>query len=156
MVIEIKNADLRDANFSEAIHKISMYRGFRARQLDNVSRIVKQLEKENERVQREFINCVKNYATLDSKGNFIPLIKGDGTPVPGTFVVSEEKKEAWEKAQEEFTNTTIRIGGFQLPSEDLDGVGLNALEWSALSPLLRGLKLVEGGENEEKSEEKGL
>lgn len=145
MNIEIKHKNLRDTNFNSGLAKLSRFTGFAPKQLYNVSRIVEKVRVADKESERGWVKLIEPFLQKDEAGKVIPEMN-EGKPIPNSFAISDDKKEAFTKAIDDFNEASVTIKRYKIPLDDLQGVGLNAQELLALEPLIHGLEIAEGEE----------
>lgn len=77
----------------------------------------------------------------EAKTTFTKLAKSHGVVDENQNInVTDDKKEAWEKAHEEFLAHTVKVERHKIRIEDIKNVALTPLELTALEPVLEDVK----------------
>jgi hypothetical protein len=100
------------------------------------------LTQKRKQIMEEYQNMLKLYANLDEKGNPKSV---EGRPELTDIPV--EKKEEFEKAQEDFGNTEFTVDRQLLTFAILGDQRISAAELFALEPLFEDPEVVPAGAN---------
>lgn len=130
-MIKLCYKSMRDNAFAQAIIKLTQYPGFPTKTSLKIAKIKKAIDAEKDLVQDEFIRLVKLHADLDEKGNILPH-----NDQPGTYHITDEKNEAWNKALKDFEEASFDIQQNPLTIDELEGVRLSPADIIALECLL--------------------
>lgn len=99
-----------------------------------VGRILKDLEKELEKIGLEYQVLVTEYAEKDAEGNLIPAAR------PGAVNIAKEKEAEFAEKQKEFESRTLKLDYAKLKATDFERTNLSGEDLQALEPLLYGLE----------------
>jgi hypothetical protein len=135
-MIKLQNKHLMDALFNNALIKLERHVGFPPRTTYDVMKIVRLIRQESQDIQKAFIQMVKKHATLDEQGECVPNKDENGKFIPGTFVVPDDKAEAYQAERKAFDELEFSLDWRKLKLSDLNGTKLSAQELAALEPLI--------------------
>lgn len=138
---EFKLEILKSQQFNSALTKLMTHTKFHPKVAMRIARLVDQIKAEEIKAFTEYQALISAHAKLDDKGAYVPKENSNGEPIPNTF--QPKDMATWEKAFEAFGQKTFKVDIQALPIKDLEGLGLNAMEFSAIEPLITETKLVE-------------
>lgn len=141
-MIKVKYSHIKEFPFLDVLGKLYHHptqptqKPFPARVAYTLAKISEKAEKEVELMRELWVKLLKQHATLDEKGEFVPKQSTDGKPVPGTFVVAEDKQAEFKKAGEEFGEIEINFTQHKLTFADLASISLTPQDIATLEPFL--------------------
>lgn len=91
----------------------------------NMGRVGDLLDQQHREAKRVFEKLAKSHGVINKDNNNLDI--------------TEDKKEAWDKAHEEFLAHSVKVERHKIRVEDINGVPLTPLELTALEPILSGL-----------------
>lgn len=124
-MITLKYGDFRNGVFGQVWPKVMTFDKYPIQTLYQVTKMGKAIDKHVKEMSDLHIVLIKKYATMDEKGNIAPRKNEKGQPVPGTYVVAEEKQEEWKKELEAFDALPVQVDREKLSAEKLLQAGLN-------------------------------
>lgn len=144
--MKLKYKLFEDRGFQLAVQKLADYPFRNQLTAYNVARLFKKFGQEAETAQTLWIKLLKQFAELDQNGNFKPLevTQSDGSISKdfNKFVVADEKKDDFKKAEAEFGELEFEVPCTPLKLSDIEMVDCSAKELLALEPIL-DTKLIE-------------
>ena len=113
----------------------------------NISRLQKKIDKAIKEARENYIKGLKSFVKLDNKGEIQPdVFKNDqqakpygrkkGDPVPGSYVILDEKKDEFEGWVKEYMQIEFTIESYKIHMDDLAEVTLTPAQLSALDPII--------------------
>lgn len=95
----------------------------------NMGRVGDLLDQQHREAKRVFEKLAKSHGVIGEDNK---------------MEITEEKKEAWDKAHDEFLAHRVKVERHKIRIEDINGVPLTPLELTALEPILSGLDGLTG------------
>lgn len=139
MSVKLSYKEIKNQTFVQGLAKLANYGGFKDQRLAyNVAKLIRKWDSEAQMAQDLFMKLVKQYATLDEKGN----IKTPEGANSGAFEVVDEKADAFAKARKEFESIEFDIPVHKIRIDQLEGTGLTPMEMMALEPILIEMEAV--------------
>lgn len=140
MGIKLQYQVFDDKPFVRALAKLSNF-PFRNQQTAyRIARLVRKYEQELKTGQDLWIKLLKQYASLDEKGGFVPakIAMPDGTTKedPAKYDIPTDKLEAFRQAEKDFNAVEFEIPTWPVTLEEIKDVGLTAHELIAIEGLL--------------------
>lgn len=133
-MITLTYETLNNGRFVKTLRKLSTLHGLDQRTAFRIGKIHQAVEKELKLAQNQFSRVIEKYAERDENGEMVPRKEGD-REVPGSYVIPEDKTEAFEKEFDEYLKNEFVIQQFRVGLSDLKPVSLTAADLMALEPI---------------------
>lgn len=145
--IELTVDLLNNAGFKNSIRqlcqeKVSFGTAFSLRNL------VKKIDSAHTASQEAYMGIIKEYAEVDGEGNLVPdKYKEDvkigeevkfkaGDDIANSFVIPEDKKEAYVEAMDKFWKEPVELECDKIPLAKLEDIKLSALDIDLIEPVI--------------------
>lgn len=154
MSIEIRYGSLKDRHLDSAMNKLRYHSNLPFKVTYQIKTILEGFDKGAKKVAKDFVDMLKQYATLDEKGQFIRDKDKNGKDIPDSYVVAPERQEPFKEAMEAFDERVFLINRHKIALHNLEEAGLCPQELLALECMIDENELDMEGESHGKENQK--
>lgn len=145
MAFKLKYKDLNNTQFMGALGKVGAM-PLPVKTSYNIAKIIRITGNHRRDAKPEYVKLLKKHCKLTEAGEFVPETrkneKGETVTLPGSYIVREESKEAFEKDVKAFLDIDIEIECHKINLNDFEDVKVDAHTLSLLEPVLVSIGAV--------------